>query len=60
VVAGLATLQLAPAMASGVGVGALVAVVAAVLCATYDRRQSAQYIARMIRFRGSPDAPPEL
>jgi hypothetical protein len=24
----------------------------------YDRRQNTNYIARMIRFRGDPDAPP--
>jgi len=60
VIAGLATLQLAPAMTSGVGIGVVVAIVAAILCVVYGRRESSRYIARMIRFRGDPTAPPEL
>jgi len=60
VVGGLMTLQAAPAMTSGVGVGVVVAVVAAFLFVVYDRRQSTAYLARMIRFRGDPDAPPEI
>jgi hypothetical protein len=59
VIAGLVTIQLAPTMTSAVGVGALVAVIAAVLFVAYGRRQSNAYIARMIRFRGDPDAPPD-
>ncbi len=58
VIAGLATLQLAPAMTSGVGIGAVVAILAALLCVTYGRRESSRYIARMIRFRGDPKARP--
>ena len=60
VVAGLATLQLAPAMTPGVGVGVVVAVVSAGLFVLYSRRQSTHYMARMIRFRGDPEAPPAL
>ena len=60
VVAGLATLQLAPAMTSGVGVGVGVAIAAALLFVLYSRRQSTHYMARMIRFRGDPEAPPAL
>lgn len=57
VVGGLLTLQAAPAMTSGVGVGVVVAIVAAALCLAYERRQSTAYLARMIRFRGDPQAP---
>jgi hypothetical protein len=60
VVGGLMTLQAAPAMTSGVGVGVVVAVVAAFLFVVYDRRQSTAYLARMIRFRGDPEAPPDI
>jgi hypothetical protein len=59
VVGGLIALQAAPAMTSGLGVGVVVAVAAAVLFVIYNRRQSTRYIARMIRFRGDPEAPPE-
>jgi hypothetical protein len=59
VVAGLVMLQLGPAMAPTVGVGVVVAIVSAVLLEYYARRDSARYIARMIRFRGDPDAPAE-
>ena len=59
VIAGLLTLQLAPMMASAVGIGIVVAIVAAFLLLTYARRDSARYLNRMIRFRGDPDAPPE-
>jgi len=58
VIAGLATLQVGPAMTSGVAIGVIVAVVAAILSLLYERRQNTQYIARMIRFRGDPEAPP--
>lgn len=57
VVAGLATLQVAPAMTSGVGVGVVVAILTACLCVAYGRRESSRYIARMIRFRGDPESP---
>jgi hypothetical protein len=57
VVAGLATLQASPGMGSGVGVGLVVAAVSAVACVIYNRRQTTRYIARMIRFRGDPQAP---
>lgn len=57
VVAGLAWLQFAPTMTSGVAVGAAVAILAAVLCALYTRRESGRYVSRMIRFRGDPEAP---
>ena len=60
VIGGLATLQIAPAMTSGVGVGVVVAVAAAVLCNWYGRRESTRYVARMIRFRGDPEAPPAV
>ena len=56
VVGGLVTIQLAPAMTPAVGVGVVVAVVAAVLFEVYARLDSARYIARMIRFRGDPEA----
>ena len=56
VVAGLATLQLAPTMTPAVGTGIVVAVVSAVLFEVYARRDSARYIDRMIRFRGDPNA----
>jgi hypothetical protein len=57
VVGSLLAIQLAPAMTSAVGVGFLVAVVAGILFQVYARRDSARYIARMIRFRGDPEAP---
>ena len=57
VVAGLLTLQLAPAMTPALAVGVLVALASAVLLVTYARRDSSAYIARMIRFRGDPEAP---
>ncbi|HLX35215.1 MAG TPA: hypothetical protein VKR30_08230 [Candidatus Limnocylindrales bacterium] len=60
VVGGLLTLQVAPAMTSALGVGIVVAVASAVLLVIYERRQTTGYIARMIRFRGDPEAPPEL
>jgi len=59
VVAGLLTLQYASGMAPTVGIGVVVAVVAAFLFEAYARRDSARYLARMIRFRGDPEAPPE-
>jgi hypothetical protein len=59
VVGGLATLQVMPAMTPGVGVGAVVAVAAELLFIGYGRRESARYIARMIRFRGDPGAIPD-
>jgi hypothetical protein len=59
VVAGLVTLQLAPTMTPSVGIGIVVAIASAVLFEVYARRDSARYIARMIRFRGDPEAPPE-
>jgi len=57
VVGSLLTIQFAPAMTSAVGVGVVVTVVAGVLFEFYARRDSARYIARMIRFRGDPEAP---
>lgn len=59
VIAGLVVLQVAPAMTSGVGAGVVTAVVGALLCVVYEKRQTANYLARMIRFRGDPDAPPD-
>jgi hypothetical protein len=53
VIAGLVTLQLAPVMASAIGVGLVVTVIATALFITYARRDAAAYLARMIRFRGS-------
>jgi hypothetical protein len=58
VIAALLALQLAPMMASAVGIGVVVAIVAAGLLLIYARRDSARYIDRMIRFRGDPDASP--
>jgi hypothetical protein len=57
VVGSLLTIQFAPAMTSAVGVGVVVTVVAGILFEFYARRDSARYIARMIRFRGDPEAP---
>lgn len=51
VIAALASLQVAPTMTSAVGVGFLVAVVATALFIGYVRRDSAGYLARMIRFQ---------
>lgn len=59
VIAGLATMQYASTMTSAVGIGAIVSVIVAVLFVIYGRRQSNAYIARMIRFRGDPDAAPD-
>ena len=58
VIGGLVTLQLAPTMTPAVGLGVVVAIGSAVVFAVYARRDAARYIARMIRFRGDPDAPP--
>jgi hypothetical protein len=57
VVGSLLTIQFAPAMTSAVGVGVVVSIVAGILFEVYARRDSARYIARMIRFRGDPEAP---
>ena len=57
VVGSLLTIQFAPAMTSAVGVGVVVTVAAGILFEFYARRDSARYIARMIRFRGDPEAP---
>ena len=59
VVGSLLTIQFAPAMTSAVGVGVVVAVAAGILFQVYARRDSARYLARMIRFRGDPEAPPD-
>lgn len=59
VVASLLTIQFAPAMTSVVGIGVVVALVAAFLLQAYARRDAATYLARMIRFRGDPAASPE-
>jgi hypothetical protein len=60
VVAGLLTLQLAPTMTPALGTGLVVAIASAVLFVAYGRRAAAEYINRMIRFRGDPEAPPAL
>ena len=57
IVGSLLTIQFAPAMTSAVGVGVVAAIAAAILFQVYARRDSARYIARMIRFRGDPEAP---
>jgi uncharacterized membrane protein YeaQ/YmgE (transglycosylase-associated protein family) len=59
VVAGLLTLQFGPGMTPTVALGVVVAIVSAVLFEAYARRDSARYLARMIRFRGDPEAPPD-
>jgi hypothetical protein len=59
VVGSLLTIQFAPAMTSAVGVGVVVAIVAGILFQVYARRDAARYLARMIRFRGDPEAPLE-
>src|SRR4026209_502730 len=59
VIAGLLTLQLAPMMASAVGIGIVVAIVAAFLHLPDPREDSARSPHRMIRSRGDRDAPPE-
>jgi hypothetical protein len=58
VIAGLATLQLAPSMTSAIGVGLVVTIVSTVLFIAYARRDAAAYIARMIRFQERPPAAP--
>lgn len=58
VIGGLLTLQLAPTMGSALGIGVVVALVAAGLLLVYARRDSARYINRMIRFHGDPDSGP--
>ena len=59
VVGSLMTIQVAPSMTSAVGIGVVVAIVAAILLLTYARRDATSYVARMIRFHGDPDAPPD-
>jgi hypothetical protein len=50
VIAGLLALQLAPSMTPAVGIGFLVAIISTALFILYVRRDSAAYLARMIRF----------
>jgi hypothetical protein len=57
VVAALLTIQAGPAMTNAVAAGVAVALVAAGLFAAHYRRESRRYVARMIRFRGDPEAP---
>jgi hypothetical protein len=59
VVGSLLTIQFAPAMTSAVGIGVVVAIAAGIVFQVYARRDSSRYIARMIRFRGDPEAPPD-
>ena len=58
VVASLLSIQFAPGMTSAVGIGIVVAIVAAILLQAYARRDAGRYLARMIRFRGDPEATP--
>lgn len=53
VIAGLVAIQAAPSMSSAIGVGAAVAVIVTALLIVYERRESAAYLARMIRFQDS-------
>jgi hypothetical protein len=55
VVASLLSIQFGPAMTSVVGIGVVVALVAAILLQVYARRDAAAYLARMIRFHGDPE-----
>jgi len=57
VVAGLFTLQVAPAMTPALGIGVVVSIISSVLLVTYARRDATAYIARMIRFQGDLEAP---
>jgi hypothetical protein len=59
VVASLLTIQFAASMTPAVGIGLVVTIASAILLEVYARRTAATYIARMIRFRGDPEAPPE-
>ncbi|MCI0346046.1 MAG: hypothetical protein L0221_11485 [Chloroflexi bacterium] len=54
VIGGLATLQVVGAMSPAVGAGVVVALVAVALFIAYARRDAASYLARMVRFQGSP------
>jgi hypothetical protein len=60
VVASLLSIQIATGMTPAVGIGAAVAVVAAILLQVYARRDAAAYVARMIRFHGDPRATPPV
>jgi hypothetical protein len=53
VIAGLLAIQAMPSMTSAITVGFVVSVVLTVLLIAYERRESAAYLARMIRFQGS-------
>ena len=57
VIAGLLAIQATPSMTAAIGIGLVVSLVVTVLLIAYERRQAAAYLARMIRFQGSPAGP---